>query len=70
MIIHHLTLDVSDCPACGGEHRLVEFWRVLGAARNFEAVCPASGNRFLMNTRSQAGAWEGLLGAAGVPDAD
>ena len=65
-----LVLDVTACSCCGGSHAKVRFTPVRNpqGGKTHQGVCPATGTPFFLDTAAQPGAWEGLLGAAGVKD--
>ena len=65
-----ITIDTTDCPCCKGSHKAITFVPIPEIIRGYgfthQGQCPTTGIYFVMNTRSNEGAWEGLLKAAGL----
>ncbi len=62
---YSLTLSVTKCVRCGGDHESVRFEPLLeGKALQFQAVCPVTGWDFVMDADPET--YRRLLAAAGV----
>lgn len=59
-----LTLAVTNCACCGGQHEAVEFVPQQGDKISHRGICPATGRTFIMESDQEV--YGRLLLAAGV----